>query len=66
MTSPGERINEKLNETNSIIKEVGQELDLYKLPDYVKDLQLRSFEKRLSELESEKEEIDHLSGRDSD
>lgn len=64
MTSPKERINEKLKATESIISDVETELNSYELPDYLKQLQLESFEKRLSEINSEKEEVDYLIGKE--
>lgn len=58
MVSPQERINEKIQETASIMKEAKKQMDAYQLPDYLQELQMSSLETRMSDLQREKENIE--------
>lgn len=60
MTSPQERINEKLAETISIKDAANKQLSILEVPQYVKDLQMASFDKRLEDLNREKAEIESV------
>ncbi|MGP6151333.1 hypothetical protein [Priestia flexa] len=58
MVSPQERIDEKIQETASVIEAAKAQLKEYGLPLFIQELQLSSLEKRLEDLQLEKENIE--------
>lgn len=60
MTSPQERINEKIKDTENVIKRTNDIMTSLGLPDYLSNLQKRSLEMRLSKLSEEKKEIQRV------
>lgn len=53
MVSPQERIDEKIEETVSITKEVKKQMEVFELPDFLQDLQMSSLDQRLEDLKRE-------------
>lgn len=64
MIRPHERIHEKKKSTEEVIAKIESELDAYDVPDYVKELQLSSLQKRLEEIKKEEEKIKRLSDKE--
>lgn len=61
MMSPQERSNEKIQQTETIIKDTTEILNKLELPDFAKEIQLTSLNKRLNNLKEEYDEIQHTS-----
>lgn len=57
MISPQDRSNEKIRETESLIKGVGGILNKLNLPDFAKKIQLDSLDKKMNALKKENEDI---------
>lgn len=61
MISPQDRSNEKIQETESIIKDVDGILNKLDLPEFAKKIQLDSLDKKLNGLKKENEDIHRTS-----
>lgn len=61
MMSPQERANEKIQETETIIKDTNEILNKLELPDFAKEIQLNSLNRRLNNLKEECAEIQRTS-----
>lgn len=64
MVSPKDRINEKIDETHKIKETAETQLTRLGVAQYVKDLQMASFDKRLEELMEQKQNIERVSNRE--
>lgn len=60
MMSPQDRINEQLAETSSIKETAKKQLTKLGVPEYVRNLQMASFDKRLDNLKIEKDQIESV------